>query len=306
MDTAENNIAAVRRGSIQARSVLFCLFIGISVLILWRDIVTVLQLAWHVDEYTHILLVLPVSLFLIYLERGKLMGEVEYAPGFGVILGVLSIAIGIAGAMLAYRFSEGVALSITMFSLVAFWMACVVGFYGRSVFWSLLFPLLFLFLLVPLPASVLDKAIVFLQTASTEATFWLFKTTGLPVLKNGFLLTFPTLQIEVAKECSGIRSSVMLLLTGLIMAHLFLRSFWSKVIFVLFIVPFSVIKNAIRIFTLSMLAMYVNPGFLYGRLHHEGGIVFFLIALGGLLLLLWILQRVESRKVQRGRAIPAV
>ncbi len=305
MGTAENNIAAAGPDSIQARDALFCVLIGISTLILWREILAVLKLAWHVDEYTHILLVLPVSLFLIYLERGKLLGDVQYAPVAGAVLGVLSIAIGIAGATQSYRFGEGVALSITIFSLVAFWMACVVGFYGRSVFWSLLFPLLFLFLLVPLPPLLLDKAIVFLQTASTEATFWLFKTTDLPVLKNGFLLTLPTLQIEVAKECSGIRSSVMLLLTGLIMAHLFLRSFWSKVIFVLFIVPFSVIKNAIRIFTLSMLAMYVNPGFLYGRLHHEGGIVFFLIALGGLLLLLGILQRVESRKVQPGRSIPA-
>ncbi len=150
---------------------------------------------------------------------------------------------------------------------------------------------------MPPPAFLLDKAIVYLQEASTEATFALFKPTGLPVLKDGFVLTFPTLQIEVAKECSGIRSSLMLLLTGLILAHLFLRSFWSKVIFILFIVPFSVIKNAIRIFTLSMLGMYVDPGFLHGRLHHEGGIVFFLIALGGLLFILWILQRLESGSV---------
>ncbi len=306
MATVENNIAAARRGAIHARDVLFCALIGVSVALLWREIAAVLQLAWHVDEYTHIFLILPVSLFLIYLERGRLKGDIQYAPIAGAVLGVLSIVIGIAGEMQAYRFSEGVSLSIAIFALVTFWMACVIGFYGGSFFWSLLFPLLFIFLLVPLPTSVLDKAVVFLQTASTEATFALFKLTSLPVLKNGFLLTFPTLRIEVAKECSGIRSSVMLLLTGLIMAHLFLRSFWSKVIFVLFIVPLSVIKNAIRIFTLSMLGMYVNPGFLYGRLHHEGGIVFFLIALGGLLLLLWILQRVESRKVQPGRPVSSV
>jgi len=303
MPPAEHNFPAIRSASIQARDVLFCALIGVSVLVFWRQIAAVLHTAWHVDEYTHILLILPVSLSLIYLERGKLRGDVQYAPVAGALLGLLAIAIGIAGEMHAYRVSEGVSLCVAIFALVTFWMACVVGFYGRSIFWSLLFPLLFLFLLVPPPTFLLDKAIVFLQTASTEATFALFRPTGLPVLRNGFLLTFPTLQIEVAKECSGIRSSIMLLLTGLILAHLFLRSFWSKVIFVLFIVPLSVIKNAIRIFTLSMLGMYVNPGFLYGRLHHEGGIVFFLIALAGLLLLLWILQRVESRRVRPDRTI---
>lgn len=301
MPTAENNITPARSASIHARDVVFCMLVGASILVFWRQIASVLQLAWHVDEYTHILLILPVSLALIYLERGKLRGDVQYSAIAGVVLGLVALAIVIVGKMNAYRFSESISLSVTIFALVMFWMAFVIGFYGRSVFWSLLFPLLFLFLLVPPPPFLLDKAVVYLQTASTEATFALFKPTGLPVLRNGFLLTFPTLQIEVAKECSGIRSSVMLLLTGLILAHLFLRSFWSKLIFVLFIVPFSVIKNAIRIFTLSMLAMYVNPGFLYGRLHHEGGIVFFLIALGGLLFLLWILQRIETRRVRPER-----
>jgi exosortase len=306
MHTTDVNIARPRSASLQARDVLFCSLVGVSVLTFWRQIVTVLQLAWHVDEYTHILLILPISLSLVYLERGRLRSSVTYAPVAGVVLGVLSIAIGVALKTQVYHFSQDVGLSIAIFSLVVFWMACLVGCYGGTVFRSLLFPFLFLFLLVPPPTFLLDKAIFYLQAGSTEATYALFNLTGLPVLKTGFLLSFPTLQIEVAKECSGIRSSIMLLLTGLILAHLFLRSLWSKVVFVLFIVPFSVAKNAIRIFTLSMLGMYVDSGFLHGRLHHDGGIVFFLIALAGLLLLLWILQRVGSRNVRPSESIPAV
>jgi hypothetical protein len=33
-----------------------------------------------------------------------------------------------------------------------------------------------------------------------------------------------------------------------------------------------VLKNGIRIATLTLLAMYVDPSFLAGRLHHEGGL----------------------------------
>jgi exosortase len=306
MHTPHITDVPVRSASLQARDVLFCLLIGVSVLTFWRQIATVLHLAWHVDEYTHILLILPISLSLVYLERGKLRGSVTYAPAVGVVLGVLSIAIGVALKTQVNHFNQDVSLSIAIFSLVLFWMACLVGCYGGTVFRSLLFPFLFLFLLVPPPAFLLDKAIFYLQSGSTEATYALFNLTGLPVLRTGFLLSFPTLQIEVAKECSGIRSSIMLFLTGLILAHLFLRSLWSKVVFVLFIVPFSVAKNAIRIFTLSMLGMYVDSGFLHGRLHHDGGIVFFLIALAGLLLLLWVLQRVGSRNVRPSESIPAV
>jgi exosortase/archaeosortase family protein len=62
------------------------------------------------------------------------------------------------------------------------------------------------------------------------------------------------------------------------------------------IVPLAVAKNAIRIFTLSTLAMYVDPGFLAGPLHTRGGIVFFALAVGGMLLALRLLQWMENRR----------
>ena len=55
-----------------------------------------------------------------------------------------------------------------------------------------------------------------------------------------------------------------------------------------------VVKNGIRIATLTILAQYVDPGFLYGRLHREGGVVFFLLGLVLLLPILWLLQRSEK------------
>jgi exosortase len=306
METAEIKSVPPRSVALERRDVLLSILIAASLVIFWPQIADVLRLAWHVDEHTHILLILPVSLTLIYLQRGKLRQNATYAPVAGSVLGVFSIASGVAAKMHLYSFSEGASLALAIFALVTFWMACIVGCYGWAVFRSLLFPFLFLFLLIPPPASLLDKAVSFLQTASTDATFALFNLTGLPVIRNGYLLSLPNLSIEVARECSGIRSSIMLLITGLILAHLFLRSLWSKIVFVLIIVPLSVAKNAIRIFTLSMLAMYVDPGFLYGRLHHEGGIVFFLIALGGLLLSLWILQRAETRRMKPRKSIPVV
>ena len=58
-----------------------------------------------------------------------------------------------------------------------------------------------------------------------------------------------------------------------------------------------VVKNGLRIVTLSILANYVDPGFLYGRLHREGGIVFFLLALGLLLPVYKLLKRGEDYTV---------
>jgi exosortase/archaeosortase family protein len=55
------------------------------------------------------------------------------------------------------------------------------------------------------------------------------------------------------------------------------------------------IKNGIRIASLTLLANYVNPAFLTGNLHHHGGVVFFLIGLALLLPVFWILRSGEAR-----------
>jgi exosortase/archaeosortase family protein len=110
------------------------------------------------------------------------------------------------------------------------------------------------------------------------------------------------LTLEVAKECSSIRSSLMLVLTSMVLAQLELRAFWRKLLVVAVAIPLSVAKNGLRIFTIAMLGTKIDPGFLTGRLHHHGGVVFLLIALVVIVLLLWILRKGEQRPVASGLA----
>jgi exosortase/archaeosortase family protein len=77
-----------------------------------------------------------------------------------------------------------------------------------------------------------------------------------------------------------------------------LRSPWRKALVIAIAVPLSVAKNGLRIFTIVMLATRVDPAYLTGRLHREGGIVFFTIALAAILGLIWILRRSEGKVVQ--------
>ena len=67
-----------------------------------------------------------------------------------------------------------------------------------------------------------------------------------------------------------------------------------------------IIKNGIRIVTLTLLANYVDPGFLHGNLHREGGVVFFVIGLLLLLPVLWLLAtRRESRRIHDAMKVTA-
>jgi exosortase len=187
-----------------------------------------------------------------------------------------------------------------MFALVTWWFGAIALCLGRRVFHVLLFPLLFLLWGVPWPEIVVSRVIIALQQASAFLTYLLFEFVGVPVAKDGVVLSIPGLSIEVAKECSSVRSSLILVITSMVLTHLLLRSPWRRWLVILLTIPLSVVKNAVRIFTLSILATHVDPSFLTGRLHRQGGIVFFSLSV----IALWLLIRaLQERDVGHGHQI---
>ena len=181
-----------------------------------------------------------------------------------------------------------------VFALVLVWLSGFALFFGREALKNGRFPLLFLFLTIPFPVVLLNHSIYLLQKGSADITEMIFDLVGVPALREGFVFHLAHFNIEVATECSGIRSSLALLILALVAGHLFLRTLWKQVVFVIAGLLIMVVKNGVRIATLTILAEYVDPGFLYGRLHHEGGVVFFLLGLLLLLPVLWLLQRGEK------------
>jgi exosortase/archaeosortase family protein len=98
----------------------------------------------------------------------------------------------------------------------------------------------------------------------------------------------------VAKQCSGIRSSLALLITVLILGHFVFRSAWRKALLVTSIVPILILKNGVRIVAVALLSIYVNRRFLHGWLHTSGGIVFYLLGLALLIPIIAALRKTES------------
>ena len=144
---------------------------------------------------------------------------------------------------------------------------------------------------------MLTQIIVFLQRTSADASALLFTLIGMPNVRQGFVFALPGLTIEVAKECSGIRSSLALLISGLVMAYLLLRSTWTRAALVLVIIPLAIAKNAVRIVVLSWLAVHIDPSFITGSaVHRNGGIPIFLTSLAILGALAWLLRKCELRR----------
>jgi exosortase len=271
----------------------FALLCGLSLIVEWPALATTFSLALDREEYTHILLVLPIVIALIFLDRNAFKSSAQPGVGWGFILCLVSATVA-ALAKWGPGFSPDTRLSMTMLALVTWWTGAFVLCFGNRVARTFLFPLGFLLWLVPIPEVVLAGIITFLQRWSAFTAQVLFGAVRVPVSQDGFFLTIPGLTVEVAKECSSIRSSLMLVVTSMVLAQLELRSFWRKLLVVAVAIPLSVAKNGLRIFTIAMLGTRVDPGYLTGRLHHEGGVIFLAIALAVVFLLLWFLRRTES------------
>jgi exosortase len=228
---------------------------------------------------SHHVLIPLVTLVLIYQRRDVIFSAVRSAgfPGVSVILTGLGLALW--GSRSWASGGQGDSLSLMVGALVVMWVGGFLLFYGLDAFRAALFPLLFLGFMIPMPRTLIDGATLFLKTGSTDVVAGLFTLTGTPYLREGFIFSLPKFAIEIADECSGIRSSIALLLTSLLAGDMFLKSRWNKALLVMAIFPTAVLKNGIRIVSLSLLASYVDPSFLTGQLHHEGGFVFFLLAL---------------------------
>src|SRR5262249_60697657 len=137
-------------------------------------------------------------------------------------------------------------------------------FYGRRAVKEALFPFALLALSVPLPPSVAVRAITALQAGSTAAAYSLFSLLGTPVYRDGFLLYVPGVTIEVAKECSGIISSIALIFTLVVVGYETLHTIPRSLILVLLAIPLSFTMNALRIVTLTLIAIHVTQHSLTG------------------------------------------
>jgi len=270
----------------------FTLLVAFS-LVFWRETLTqTFRLAWSNDAYTHILLIVPLSVALIYFNSKTVPLAVEPKRVGGLFFFALATVLGCLGRWGNFLASDE-KLALSMFALVSGWMAGVICCYGIRVFGAFLFPICFLLWLVPWPGLLLNWIVELLQTGSAVSARLLFQLARVPVTQNGIALSIPGLDLEVARECSSIRSSLILIITTMILAHLFLRSKGRRLVLIIVAIPLSVVKNGLRIFVISELTTRVDPSYISGNFHRHGGIVFLLVALVVITGAAWLLGRNE-------------
>ena len=286
-------LAAVSQGT-STRVSLYALWIAVPLVLFWRPLASIALFAARNDDASHIFLIPFISAAVIYFERRSIFVRPSHDFIGGTFVLVVAAFVGAAAFHWRSSWSVSESAAACVLALVLVWIAGFALFFGRDSARRARFSLLLLLLAVPLPDFLLGHAVYFLQKGSAEVVATLFDLTGVPFLREGFVFQLSSVSIEVAEECSGIRSSMAVLILALLAAHFYVRSFWRQFVFIISSLLIMIVKNGVRIATLTILSIYVSPSFLFGRLHRDGGVVFFLLGLFLLIPILWILVRSEG------------
>ena len=277
---------------------------GLLALCFALPIYGVVRLALGTEIHSHILLIPLISLYLLNLRRAELP-KTEAGPiGLCLAGAVLPVALLITPLIFPMIGTSEI-LSLRMLAAWMLLLLLTAAVLGAPFFRAVIFPLFYLIFAIPLPNSVIDVLETLSKIASTEAYAAMMDLTQSTYLRNGFVFALPGLTIEVAQECSGIRSSLVLFIVAILAANLFLTSTWRRVLFCLFVIPLGILRNGFRIWTLSFLSVQWDPSVIHSPLHHKGGPLFFALSLLPFCLVLaWLRKSELHRRLKAGPSAP--
>ena len=240
---------------------------------LYWDIILKLVHDWYTDpNFSHGFLVPLFSAYVVWSKRDSL-ARIIPKPS---VLGLGGILIGLSGLIVGTLGSE---LFVARTSLLFLTAGYVVFFLGWNFFKAVLFPWLFLFLMVPIPAILFNQITFPLQLLASQLASFLLPIFGVPVLREGNVIQLPAMPLEVAEACSGIRSLMSLTTLAIVYGFFLEDKAWPRVWLALSAIPIAVAANALRIVGTGLMVQHWDPEKALGFFHEFSGWVIFIVSL---------------------------
>ena len=254
--------------------------------VLYFSIFQGLVLDWNNDpNYSHGFLVPLISGYFVY-ERRESLSRAPVAPSnWGLAVIIFALALLIVGTAGTEYFTQR--------SSVVFLIAGIIIFLGGwRVFKVLALPVGFLLFMVPLPYILYDAIAFPLKLLVAKVSVWTLKAMSIIVLREGNIIMFPDLTLEVADACSGLRSLVSLLALAVAFAFMTQKTALKRLILIFMALPIAMATNMFRVIMTGILARYYGAAAAEGFFHEFAGLAVF-----GLAMVLLILVGTLLRKV---------
>ncbi len=276
---------------------------------LYHSVLYHLFMQWVKDpNFSHGFFVPAFALFILWQERRRLQSTPISPSWTGlplVVFGLLMLVFGVLG----------VELFTSRSSLLVLIAGLIVLFCGWAMFRAVLFPWAFSFLMIPLPAIILQRFTFPLQLFASKLAAWSLALVGIPVLLEGNVIILPHISLEVAEACSGMRSLVSLLTLAIMYGYLIENRNWVRVALACSAVPIAIAANVFRIFGTGLLGELWDPDKAQGFFHEFQGWLVFVISLSllfavhRLISLIWKpepARKEPSQPAEQHQPVPAI
>lgn len=257
------------------RSLFWASLFAVALLFVYSETTWSMISIWsRSDTFAHGFLVLPISLWLVWIKRDHLLvSNIRPAPWVAFLL--------IPPAMLwllAWMIDVSV---VQQLALVTLLIVGVWSILGHKLTRVLAFPLFFLYFGVPMGEGLIAPMMDF----TALSTVWLIKLTGIPVYREGLYFSLPSGYWSVVEACSGVRYIIASVTVGTLYAYLTYRSAKRRVLFVIVSAIVPIFANTARAFIIVMLGHWSGMTIATGADHLVYGWVFFGIVI---FLLFWL------------------
>ncbi|RMH07495.1 MAG: exosortase/archaeosortase family protein [Nitrospirae bacterium] len=266
--------------------------------VLYSEVLMALVRDWYDNpDYSHGFLVPLMSGYFVWERRHKLRNLPIRPNWWGGLLLACALGLFLLGTIGAELYTQRISLILVIAGLVL--LLC-----GAQWLRQLMLPIGFLVFMVPLPAIVVNTIAFPLQIfAAQTAAFCLFNL-GIPVLREGNLITLAGSTLEVAEACSGLRSLLALLTLGTVYGYFSQRVLWKRWLLLLLSIPIAIVANALRVTGTGILANTWGTEVAEGFYHTFEGWIVFVVAFVLLLGCGTILSRI-GREVSMAERAPS-
>ena len=275
-ETSASNVRPVRGNAVILPVLITALFAA-----LYIPVIVPLVRQWVGDpNYQHGIVVPFVSAYLLWRARAALgaAGGGE-APLAGAMIIVPAAVLLIGGTAASELFTARLSLPAMLIGLLLFLR-------GKEFVRAAAFPLLFLFMMIPLPYIAYFKLTFPLQLMSAKLSVLVLHAIGLDVIRHGNVLSLPTYTLEVVAACSGLRSLMTMITLALILCAFSGLRMGRKAVLAASSIPIAIAANTIRLAVIAIGAYAVSPSFADGMLHEISGLIVFFTGFL-MLLLVW-------------------
>ncbi len=256
--------------------------------LLYSDALGYMVRLWGNDDYNYCYLVPLVILYMIWEKREDLRRLPVATSWSGLLLFLPGLAL--------FWFGELGGEYLTL--MLSFWlvvMGVVLLHAGWRRFKTILFPLLMMVTMFPLPHFLRNRLSLKLKLLSSRIGVEMMQWCGLSAYREGNIIDLGFTRLQVVDACSGLRYLFPIIVLGLLLAWFFRAPFWKRVILVLSTVPLIVFANSLRIALTGLLYEPLGPRVAEGFFHDFSGWFIFMVTLGVLLLEMWLLSRLPGK-----------